>query len=79
MENSVMGKLLDVLAVARRYCRSRRTIYRWIHEGKMLQPTVTIPGAKRIRFWSEEALEEWEASGSTRQSKQRCTEVTTEP
>lgn len=58
-----MSKLLDVTGLAHRYGRSRRTIYRWLREGKLLEPTLVIPGFKRIRYWSEDAVKAWESSG----------------
>ena len=57
-----MSELLDVLRLARRYGRSRRTIYRWLREGKLPKPTLVMPGAQRIRYWSEEAINAWETS-----------------
>jgi len=55
-----MAKLIDVFELAVRYRRCRRTIYRWIREKRLPEPTVVVKGRNAIRYWSEEELLQWE-------------------
>ncbi len=55
-----MSELLDVVDLAKRYKRARRTIYRWIAEGKLPPATLIRGKGRNIRYWHEDELTKWE-------------------
>ncbi len=55
-----MSELLDVVDLARRYKRARRTIYRWIAEGKLPPATLIRGKGRNTRYWREDELLAWE-------------------